>query len=283
MVVAVLSGFESVQGRRVTMEDTHVAFDDVNASFSLGSTVPRAYYGVYDGHGGKNAADMTADLLHKNILFHPDFSSGNVENAIRIGFDKTDKSILNKAQRENWSHGTTAVVCILIGNTLYIANTGDSEAVLAVQTDDSPVLKAQLLTEKHKPTVLSERKRIEDAGGQVVFGRVLGSLAVSKSLGDIDFKHPFNKAEGDFVSAEPYVHRIELSPHNRFIVVACDGLWDKLTYEDAVEFVSKKKDAGKDPTETAQLLVKHALDCGSFDNITAIVVYLDWPISTTTS
>ena len=66
---------------------------------------------------------------------------------------------------------------------------------------------------------------------QVVFGRVLGSLAVSRALGDMDFKYPYNKAEGHFVSGDPYIQKFELSPKNPFLVIACDGLWDKVTYE----------------------------------------------------
>jgi len=276
-MVLTLAGVESVQGRRVTMEDTHVMLDDLNAPFNLQPTVRRAYYGVYDGHGGKNAADMTEDLLHKNIITDPDFSSGNIERAIKNGFEKTDKVILQRAVKEKWSHGTTTVVCILEGDTLYVGNTGDSEAVLAQAGDgDDGGLAAVSLTEKHKPTAASEKKRIEDAGGQVVFGRVLGSLAVSKALGDLDFKHPYNKADGDFVSALPFVQKLQLTPKHPFMVVACDGLWDKLSYEDAVEFIARARDSGKDPQETSQLLVKHALESGSLDNITAIVVYFQW-------
>jgi len=276
-MVASSAGFESVQGRRVTMEDAHVVLEDVNQPFNLHASVQRAYYAVYDGHGGKNAADMTADILHKNIITDPAFLNGNIEQALKDGFDKTDKAILHKAEKEKWSHGTTAVVGVIIGNTLYIANTGDSEAVLAQQEGGGgDAIGSILLTEKHKPNAPSEKKRIEEAGGQVVFGRVLGSLAVSRALGDMDFKHPYNKAEGHFVSGEPYIHKLELTPLNPFIVIACDGLWDKVTYEEAVEFVAKAKHEGKDPTETSQLLVKHALDLGSFDNITIIVVYLDW-------
>jgi len=271
------AGFESVQGRRVTMEDTHVVLEDVNQPFNLQDSIQRAYYAVYDGHGGKFAADMTADILHKNIITDPNFITGNIEQALKSGFDKTDKTILQKASKEKWSHGTTTVVGVIIGNTLYIANTGDSEAVLAEKKKEGGSdLQAVLLTEKHKPNVSSEKKRIEEAGGQVVFGRVLGSLAVSRALGDMDFKHPYNKAEGDFVSGDPYVLKVDLSPNNPFIVIACDGLWDKVTYEEAVEFVAKAKESGKDPTETSQLLVKHALELGSFDNITTIVVYLNW-------
>lgn len=288
-MVKSIAGFESVQGRRATMEDTHVVMEDVNSAFSLSPSVQRAYYGVYDGHGGKNAADMTADLLHKNIITDPDFINGNIEKALKEGFDKTDKTILNRAEKEKWSHGTTSVVCVIIGDDLYVGNAGDSEAVLAETVnsnteqkkgdddeDDDEEYKSILLSEKHKPNAPSEKKRIEEAGGQVVFGRVLGSLAVSRALGDLDFKHPYNKAEGHFVSAEPYVAKFPLSPANPFVVIACDGLWDKVSYEEAVEFVAKAKGQGKTPTETSQLLVKHALELGSFDNVTIIIVYLVW-------
>jgi serine/threonine protein phosphatase PrpC len=53
----------------------------------------------------------------------------------------------------------------------------------------------------------------------------LGSLAVSRSLGDIDFKFPHNKAEGDFVSAEPFLNVVKLGKEHEFLVLACDGLW----------------------------------------------------------
>jgi len=86
----------------------------------------------------------------------------------------------------------------------------------------------------------------------------------------MDFKHPYNKADGHFVSGEPYILKTELTPANPFLVIACDGLWDKVTYEEAIEFIAKAKEDGKDPTETSQLLVKHSLDSGSLDNITAI-------------
>ena len=108
------------------MEDAHIVMEDVNGPFNLTPTVHRAYYGVYDGHGGTNAADMTAELLHHNVLSHPSFVSGEVEEALRSGFDKTDKTILQRAEKEKWSHGTTAAVGVIIDNTLYIANTGDS-------------------------------------------------------------------------------------------------------------------------------------------------------------
>jgi len=64
---------------------------------------------------------------------------------------------------------------------------------------------------------------------------------------------------------------------DEFIIVACDGLWDRLTYQEAALFVEKQRSQGKSPTECAKALVKESLDCGTLDNVTAIVVYLTPP------
>jgi len=75
------------------------------------------------------------------------------------------------------------------------------------------------------------------------------------------------------VSAEAYLNKIEILPEHDFLIISCDGLWDKLTYDEAVEFVANAKSEGKQPEEVAQLLVKDALERGTMDNVTAIVVY----------
>lgn len=55
-----------------------------------------------------------------------------------------------------------------------------------------------------------ERKRVEEAGGHILCGRIAGSLAVSRALGDIDFKRPHNKSVGDWVVATPYTISLQL-------------------------------------------------------------------------
>jgi len=106
----------------------------------------------------------------------------------------------------------------------------------------------------------------------VIFGRVLGTLAVSRAFGDFDFKFPQNKAEGDFVTAQPFVNTIPLTSDYEFMILACDGLWDKISYTTAVESVAAAKNTGKPVTEIVELLVKSSLDKGSLDNVTTIVV-----------
>jgi len=270
-----ISGVESVQGRRPTMEDTHVVIDEVKKLFPELNIGAVSYYGVYDGHGGREAALLCQELLHKNIIMNPSFQTleeDKIETAIKNGFSTTDKQILETSQNESWKSGSTVVISILIKNLLYIANCGDSEAVLGKRNENG-THEAILLSKKHKPTDQEEKDRIKKAGGHVVFGRVMGSLAVARALGDRDFKFPFNKAEGDFVSAEPYVTKIPIEPEDDFLIVSCDGLWDKLSYESAVEFVAKCRNQGKSPEETAQLLVKDSLERGTLDNVTAIIVY----------
>ena len=62
---------------------------------------------------------------------------------------------------------------------------------------------AECVTYKHKPNSPEERERIEKAGGHVVFGRVPGSLAVSRALGDSEFRCPETR------------HRTTLCPASR--------------------------------------------------------------------
>jgi len=255
------------------MEDTHVLIDDLNVALGIQNDVPRAYYAVFDGHGGKDAADMAADLLHKEVVKLPSFLSGNLAEALNQGFASTDKQILETGAKQKWTNGATAVVVFIIRNTLYLGNAGDSEAVVA-EIGDQEEHQAHLLSEKHKPS--DERERIEAAGGHVIFGRVLGNLAVSRSLGDSDFKTPMNRAPGDWVSAVPFVRDIPLTPKNTFLIIACDGLWDKMTYQEAVDFIYQRKQEGKSPTEAAQLITQEALNKGSLDNITTVVVYFSW-------
>jgi protein phosphatase 2C family protein 2/3 len=92
-----------------------------------------------------------------------------VEEALKKGFLKTDQQILQKSSIEGWTDGSTAVLALVLNDSIYIANTGDSEAVLGRRVKDGQY-EAILLSEKHKPSTGSERQRIEKAGGHVIFG-----------------------------------------------------------------------------------------------------------------
>lgn len=113
------------------------------------------------------------------------------------------------------------------------------------------------------------------AGGALVArGRVFGKLAVSRALGDSDFKMP--KATCNHVSNDSYLQKFPLSNLNDFLVIACDGLWDIVTYQQAVDIVAAEKGLGTSAEKVAEILAQTSFDGGSQDNISVIVVYLNW-------
>lgn len=80
---------------------------------------------------------------------------------------------------------------------------------------------------QHKATNDAEAERIRAAGGQVFFGRVMGSLAVSRAFGDQELKKS-DEQKNDFVSAEPALRTYKLTKKDKYIVLGCDGLFEKV-------------------------------------------------------
>lgn len=268
------SGCWAEQGRRPTMEDTHEAADPTAADSGGARGAPSdaswAYYAVYDGHGGKNAADMAKKHLRRDIFARPAFQQGNIVQAIGEGFLATDQKILAAAEAGKWTDGTTVACVLCCDGKTFVANVGDAEVVLATGHE------AKCLTVKHLASHSDEAARVAAAGGRIFLGRVNGTIAVSRALGDIDLKANYNKAASDYVTALPYVSSLRLQPDNPFFIVACDGLWDKVTYSEAVALCAQVRQAGGKPEQAAHTLVDEALMRGSMDNVTCIVVYINW-------
>ena len=271
-----VSGICSLQGRRPTMEDTHVALDCLHFSYEhLNEHFEEhlGFWAVYDGHGGVDTAVLAERILHDSIVQSGEFFAKNIQQAIEEAYLYSDRVILQKSKDEKWRNGSTAVTVLLVGNKLFTANAGDSEAVLGRRINkDTSNLEYEpiLLTKKHTPVEPSERVRIERAGGTVFHGRVLGSLAVSRALGDLNFK------EIPMVIPDPHINEMEMKEEDEFLIIACDGLWDVMTYDEAVEYVAARRQidniSAKDVSE--ELANDAITKRGSSDNVSVIVVYL---------
>ena len=87
---------------------------------------------------------------------------------------------MDRGIAEGWKNGTTVVVTIVDreNKKIFVSDVGDSEAVLARKEGDKYT--AECISFKHKPNDDEEKSRIEKHGGQVIFGRILGSLAVAR-------------------------------------------------------------------------------------------------------
>lgn len=90
--------------------------------------------------------------------------------------------------------------------------------------------RAKPLSFDHKPQNEGEKARICAAGGFVDFGRVNGNLALSRAIGDFEFKKSADlPPEQQIVTAFPDVTIHELSDDDEFLVIACDGQWRRHT------------------------------------------------------
>lgn len=243
-------GHAELQGRRPSMEDAYQYIQQNGISF----------YGLFDGHGGSKVSNFLADNLGKNIL-NDQAITDNPVNALIKGYEKTHNDLI-----ENWaySQGSTAVSALIYNNTIYVANVGDSRAVLCSDG------KAVELSFDHKPDREDECKRIINLGGKVLWygcWRVQGTLALSRAMGD--------KKLAPYVIAEPEVvtHAI-MNKDDEFLILACDGVWDVLTNQEAVEIVKHELMLTKNPEAAARVLVQKAYDSGSADNISAMIVVL---------
>ncbi|KND90740.1 Protein phosphatase 2C [Tolypocladium ophioglossoides CBS 100239] len=141
---------------------------------------------------------------------------------------------------------------------LYTANVGDARIILCRGG------KALRLSYDHKGSDENEGRRIANAGGLILNNRVNGVLAVTRALGDAYMK--------DLVTGHPYTTETVIQPDlDEFIIIACDGLWDVCSDQEAVDLVRNNQD----PIAASKLLVDHALSRFSTDNLSCMIVRFD--------
>ncbi|XP_055502062.1 integrin-linked kinase-associated serine/threonine phosphatase 2C isoform X3 [Leucoraja erinacea] len=176
-----------------------------------------------------------------------------------------------------WKDGTTATCVLLVDKDIFVTNLGDSRAILCRFKETSGKLTSVPLVKEHNPTQYEERMRIQKAGGTVRDGRVMGVLGVSRSIGDGQYKRCG-------VISVPDVRRCPLTSNDRFILLACDGLFKVFCPEEAILFVTailedetlvaKTVKTSQDVRFEAACnrLANEAVRRGSADNVTIILV-----------
>lgn len=263
-------GVQSVQGARKTMEDEHQIINDRKDG-------KVSFFGVYDGHAGRKAAEFLKDRLHTS-LYNNETLLTDPECALRDAIMEAEAAFLARAKEEKLDDGSTLAVVLITGNEMVTANVGDSEIVLC--RNDQPLV---LSTAHNMMKNVAEEQRVKEAGG-VVFRSRLGhpyinpqliSIAVTRSIGDITFKDSdFTAGRPSGLIAMPDTRRITLTTEDDFFLIGCDGLWDVMTYEEAILFVKTRLQQGVSPQRLSESIVKEALKRGSKDNVTVLVVTL---------
>ncbi|KAG8717372.1 Protein phosphatase 2C 1 [Ceratobasidium sp. 394] len=259
-------GIAHDRGQRRTMEDAYSFVVDFAGVRGQG------YFAIFDGHAGKHAAEWCGHNFHQKFLSMLSEFDEPVPDIFNRTFHAVDKELSEMAAQGTTHSGCTVVTAFLrledsdgkpvkesnaqTRRVLYTANVGDARGVLCRAG------KAVRLTYDHKGSDKQEAKRIVDAGGFVLNNRVNGVLAVTRSLGDSAMK--------EFVVGSPYTTETELSDDDEFIILACDGLWDVVDDQAAVDIV--RKSAPSSAQDAAKALLDHALANFSMDNVSVVCV-----------
>lgn len=272
-----------MQGWRKNMEDAHFCISNIGDDLGL--------FGIFDGHGGKTitsrfyVGQQVALFAKKHLPLlvkaSPSYKAKNYKQALIdafLGIDKRleteegkkeleainatnptkDPQIPQEPEMLSRYVGCTACVALITKNVIYVANSGDSRCVLSKGGI------AINLSEDHKPDLERERKRIEKAEGFVEESRVNGALNLSRSLGDLEYKQ--NKKlppEEQIITAYPDVRVEKITNDSEFLIMGCDGIWDCMSSQTAVDFVKEhasKQIAKHDKTFKLSKVLEAMLD-----------------------
>lgn len=273
-------------GQRDKMEDAHFWVQDLRVS----PDIPISYFGVFDGHGGPRCANYLKKHLHyelartftRNRLFESKNFNKTLIDSIFETYQKVDLDYKKEFPKQCAQVGSTAVVILIIGDILVSVNLGDARAVLCREG------KAVDLSIDYKASRKDEQERIKSQGGYIVFGRVLGRLAVTRAFGDFECKQIKIKDEAtqetslrNFVLNEPEIRITYLNKEtDDFLLLASDGLFDRFTSKDCVQLAREKfatmNMMEQDPRKVAEFLVKESTSARiNSDNTTVLVVALN--------
>lgn len=272
------SGSYADIGPREIMEDEHIQIDDLSAHVGpfFGCSMPSAFYAVFDGHDGPDAAAYIkrnamklffedADLPHTSDI--DAVFLNRLENSHRKSFLLADLALAEEHSVSS-SCGTTALTALVLGRNLLVANVGDCRAVLCQKG------KAVEMSQDHRLSYLPERRRVEKLGGSIVGGYVNG-LSVTRALGDWRLKLPHGSAS--HLIADPDFQQVLLTEEDEFLIIGCDGIWDVMSSQCAVSLVRRGLRRHDDPQQCARELVAEALRLNTPDNVTVIVICFTSP------
>jgi leucine-rich repeat protein SHOC2 len=183
-----------------------------------------------------------------------DYFISCVKHGLRNAFKRMNDCI----DEYDIQSGCTVAMTLICGNDAWLISCGDARVTLSVGD------KAMRATIDHKATDRDERHRIQALGGYITdTGRIMGMIAVSRSLGDRAFR--------PYVAYTPSIKWMRLSEETKFAIIACDGVWDVMSDDFAVKIVKDFYNKHGTYEGAALFLRESAYVLGSGDNISTMV------------
>lgn len=252
------------------MED-RISCRDLTKEVAFAGCQRAGFFAVYDGHAGHEAAEYLENHLLSYVLSAgADRLHSSPLAALQAAVNSAELEINTKFSAARCNAGSTLLALLLVDDKLHIANVGDSRAVLIKGTE------AQQLTRDHKPACSLEQQRIEadDPAAEISCdGYMYGELAVARAIGSAHLKcDPSKRA----LIPTPDLISVQLSKEDDFVVLATDGLWDKVDNTEVVRVARRTLATGgsRDAASAAKALVDRALKSSSSDNISVITLLL---------
>lgn len=266
---------------------------------------------VLDGHGGDGCANHCAPKLAEQVASGAEGSTVSSDPHITFAFPRVDSDfrahVRDNPEKDSGSTVTGALISKQDDGTYSakLINCGDSRGLLVRDPAEEeagqkafsvrmpphlasgwggapPAQPWPLIAETvdHKPNFPTEKARIEAAGGFITNeepSRLDGNLAVSRGLGDFEYKGDPNREPGDQkVSCIPDIYEVSGLRPGSICILACDGLWDVMKGERVASFVRDwlKRDPGVDLAEICTKLIRMSLELNSRDNVTCMIIHM---------
>ena len=230
---------------RQTMEDIGILIPDLTTDYKV------SLFGIFDGHGGTDVVKFVKNRLPQLIKIYLN-DLFPVEIAFKNAFKKVDEEL---KFFDSEYIGTTATLILIKDNKIYCANVGDTKAYIIYDKTFKQI------SNDHKCTNEDERKRITEIGGKIIKNRVMGQLILTRTLGDL-----YVKQFG--VINTPDINVYDINETINYIIIASDGVWDVVD----LDTITNMGKAGKNVGEFCKDIVKLAINKGTKDNVSCIVV-----------
>ena len=227
----------------------------ININFLEKNNHTISLFAIYDGHGGKIVSEYLYNNFEKILQSNIEKNNFIIKKSLNDSFIEINEN-LSKIPNTKIT-GSTATVILIDNNILYCANVGDSQCYY-ISKD-----KITKLTDLHNCNNKIEVERIKKNNGMIFGNRVFGSLSLTRSIGDLDFK-----IYG--VNAIPnIVKEVLREDYSKYIILGSDGVWDVVNENDLVDI---EKNSGGVTKDFCERIVNFAIEKGSKDNVSCIVI-----------
>lgn len=277
----------------------HKKFNEDRVSAIINITNPKnskkkwpnhlSYFGLFDGHGGNKCCNFLVDNFH-HFLINSQFFPTEIDKALCDAFLTSEEIFLNnhaigKNNELLNQSGSCGLVIVIADKVCYIANVGDSRAILST-SNGKEVFQ---LTNDHKPNYKKEKKRIIKNGGvvykassfQSIYRVLPGNLSVSRTIGDAEAKKSVYGGKEGVVIPTPEITKIVIDENKfDFIILGSDGIFDKTDNTDLVKGIfnfiksqrNKEDDINRISGKCTNFVIKMALKNNSQDNLSSIFI-----------